>query len=687
MSIIIFLLLNFSVGISSCLIAARLSKRSSLPDYCLCWFLVYFSQIVLSELFLGILGILYLENLLLLNLALTLGFWLISRRQARLPNFRLGLGSVFSLLINSKVTLFVFSVAFSFTCCKVFVNLANPPFGWDSLNYHFSFPVEWLRHGNLINPITIFDDPSPSYYPINGSLFYLWLLFGFRSVFLADLGQLPFFLLSFLAVYDISRKIGLSQKSSFLCSLVFILIPNFFKQLQIAYVDIMVAGLFLAAVNFLFLLERQFSWQNVISYSLSLGLLLGTKTVALPYVFLLLVPFIYLCLKQVRRIPFALVVVFLLVLLGGFSYIRNFLCTANPLYPLDYKIWGRPIFKGVMDNLTYGAHFKPEDYRLSKILFHEGLGVQSLIFILPAFFLSLPIALRKVSKRLNFNLVYFLLLPALIYLVYRYVIPLANLRYLYPLLGTGMVCGFFLADILSIPQAALNILVIISTVASMSELAKRQELVSSVILTFFVFISLSYLFGHPKFKKIFLDKISWFIALLILVVSLVFLENWYLKNEYPRYTKMLRYSGFWPDAAKAWDWLNTYTTGNNIAYTGRPVPFPLYGTKLKNNVYYVSVNKTEPARLHYFTNSRYAWGSDFLELHRSLQAPGNYRSEADYTIWLANLLRRNTDYLFVYSLHQTKDVSFPLEDSWAAGHPKKFSLVFTNQTIHIYRLT
>ena len=149
---------------------------------------------------------------------------------------------------------------------------------------------------------------------------------------------------------------------------------------------------------------------------------------------------------------------------------------------------------------------------------------------------------------------------------------------------------------------------------------------------------------------------------------------------------MVKYSGFWPDAVKAWDWLNSNTKGNNIAYIGRPVPFPLYGTKFENNVYYVSVNKTDPAKLHYFPNSHYEWGYDFLSLHKNLEAKGNYRSNADYSVWLGNLLRRDTDFLFIYSLHQTKETIFPVEDGWAKDNPARFAPVFSNQTIHIYKI-
>ena len=72
-----------------------------------------------------------------------------------------------------------------------------------------------MKHKNLANPITINDDLGPSYYPINGSLIYLWGMYPLKNVFLADLGQIPFFVISFIALYGICRKFNISREYSF----------------------------------------------------------------------------------------------------------------------------------------------------------------------------------------------------------------------------------------------------------------------------------------------------------------------------------------------------------------------------------------------------------------------------------------------------------------------------------------
>lgn len=684
MPVLIFLFINFIVAAAAFTITYRLLKKADFADSLICWFIFYFAQIVFTELVLGILGMLYLENVILINLSLLLIVRLVANKHPCSFDLK-PVRDILPGLLNSKTLLLGACVILCFGGVKIFINLINPPFGWDSLNYHFTFPVEWLKHSNLNNPITIFDDPSPSYYPIGGGLFYLWLIFPFKSVFLADIGQLAFFILSFVAAYSISRKIDLSREFSFCAAILFCVIPNYFKQLQIAYVDVMVAALFLACLNCLFLLNREVSFKNMSVWSLAMGLFLGTKTIALPYAALLFLPFIYLAVKNINKIYLFIISIFIITAMGGFPYLRNFMETGNPLYPLNLNLFGKVVLKGVIDGSSYRAHFKITDYRLAKLLFHEGLGLQTLIFVLPSTLLALPVAWIKIRKSLTFYMGYFLALPVLIYLVYRYAIPLANTRYLYPLLGVGVILGFYTAKNMKLPGKLINILSVLCFLSSMAELAKRQELVVSLILTVFLFLSFIFFRRHKLVISIRKPVLIPFIAILA-VISLILLQNDYIKNEYRRYTKMVKYSGFWPDATRAWEWLNKNTKDDNIAYAGRPVPFPLYGTNFKNNVYYVSVNKTDPAKLHYFPDSRYTWNDDFLDLHKNLEAKGNYRADADCSVWLSNLVKRKTDYLFIYSLHQTKDIIFPMEDNWARENPGKFFPVFVNPTIHIYKI-
>jgi len=682
---LIFISLNILIIYCSFLIVYKALRIEGAVDSLLAIFVTYLSWIILTELILGVLNVLYLKNLIILNAAIFFIIYLFTKNK-RTSFVTPNLAFYFQKLLGNKLYIFIFSVIFSFALVKILINLFNPPFGWDSISYHFTFAVEWLKHGNLNIPPNVFDDPSPSYYPINGSLFYLWLMLPFKSVFMADLGQVPFFIISIIATYGIAQKIGLNKKLSFYSAMLFMLIPNFFKQLQIAYVDIMVASLLLICINYLFLLDKNFNLPNILVYSLSLGLLVGTKTTAVPYTVLLIIPFIVIYFKNIRKINLVLIVAFCFLACGGFSYFRNFLETGNPLYPLDFKIFNIHIFKGVMDKATYDSHTIAADYYLSKALFHEGLSAQGLLLIFPAMFLALPVAVIKIRKKLSFNLIYFLIFPLLLYLAYRFIIPLPNLRYLYALMGIDVVLGFYILDMLRARKNIVDILVFICVLASLFGLAKKQELISSILFTALIFFLLIAFLKNKIYDS--LNKRQFvFLLSLIVLCALFGAERFYKINEYPRYYKMVKYSGFWPDATKAWDWLNNNTSADNIAYVGRPVPFPLYGSGFKNNVYYVSVNKVDPIKIHFLKKSHYSWGIDYEGLHKNLAAAGNYRSDADYFTWLENLEKRNISYLFVYSLHQIKGIEFSIEDQWAQSHPDKFRPVFTNTTIHIYKIT
>ncbi|MDD4899093.1 MAG: hypothetical protein PHT31_00630 [Candidatus Omnitrophica bacterium] len=681
---ILLFLMNFMVLAAAWLLVFKILRLGGLVDSLLAVFVFYFSQIVLSELILGRYAKLSLTYLCLLNLAILIAVIFITAKKSFPGNARQKLPFL-NQLIENKLVFFLFCITFAFGLVKIIINLVNPPFGWDSLNYHFTFPVEWLKNANLDTPITIADDPSPSYYPINGSLYYLWLMAPLKNVFFADIGQLPFFFAACLSVFAISRRMRLDYKNAFYSAILFFLIPNFFKQLSYAYVDVMVAALFLICLNFLLALHERFDWRNALIFSLSFGLFIGIKTTALVFGTLLAVPFLGVALSK-RKIGLLVLFLGLVVLLGGYSYIRNFIQAGNPLYPFNLVIFGKNIFQGVMDNRVYAAHFTLKDYSIAKLLFHEGVGGQGVVFIFPAAILAAGLAISEIRKSRVF-MAYFFLLPLFFYFSYRYLIPLANSRYLYALFGLGMAIAFYLLQKVRFPRVALNILVVITAISSAFQLAKRQELTLSLILVLVSLIVFPFILRIFKaMRRAGLARWSIIFCLGIVFLCLFFMEKKYQRNEFSGYVKMQKYSGFWPDATSAWNWLNNNTPGANIAYTGRPVAFPLYGSNFKNNVFYASINCTDPAQLHYFPGSHYSWGYDFDSLHNNLEEENNYRGKKDYSCWLNNLSRRKTNYLFVYSLHQTKEIIFPIEDSWAKANPKNFFPVFTNQTIHVYRV-
>ncbi|MEK6727074.1 MAG: hypothetical protein AABY28_00155, partial [Candidatus Omnitrophota bacterium] len=344
--------MNLIVGITSFLVVYKLFRIRNFIDSLILLFLSFFAQIISTQLLLGIFGALYLRNVMLLNFAILLLIAVFTKERGSSFSF-IGVKDSLRHSLESKITSFGVSLVLGFVIVKLFFNLINPPFGWDSLNYHYTFPVEWIKSALLNNPLVVSDDPFPAYYPLNGSLFFLWLIFPFKSAFLADLGQLPFFVISFLGIFSICRKLKLDKEYSFFSAILFVIIPNFFKQLQIGYVDIMVGGVFIAAVNFLIALKEDFNLKNTIIFALALGIFTGIKTTCLPYSIFLLLPFLYLLFMAnkfsfLKRIASLFLVISIVLVFGGFSYIRNLFLTGNPFYPLEVMLFGNPVFRGVI---------------------------------------------------------------------------------------------------------------------------------------------------------------------------------------------------------------------------------------------------------------------------------------------------------------------------------------------------
>ncbi|PIS34236.1 MAG: hypothetical protein COT38_01235, partial [Candidatus Omnitrophica bacterium CG08_land_8_20_14_0_20_41_16] len=170
----------------------------------------------------------------------------------------------------------------------------------------------------------------------------------------------------------------------------------------------------------------------------------------------------------------------------------------------------------------------------------------------------------------------------------------------------------------------------ISILASAAELAHRQELIISIVLSF-ILLAILLLFKKQLiafYKSQIFNKSA--VAFLILgVLFLSYLNIKYDKEEFVRYPLILSKKEVWQmDIAKGWQKLNEVTgSGARVAYTGRQEFYPLFGSSLKNDVKYVSVNGKEASPYN--------------------KPDGLSRKIKDFTAWRKNLKRERIEYLFV----------------------------------------
>lgn len=685
MTVIIFIFMNLLVTGSAWLLTYKLVRLKDTVDSFIAFFLFYSSQVVISQLVLGIFERLYLPNLILLNTAIFLLLW---RFCAKIkPFFDLGgIRKAIGGILNNKVILLGISLLFGFGLIKLLINLLNPPFGWDCLNYHFSFPVEWLKRGHFEIMTSIADDPSPPYYPINGSLLFLWLIFPFKNVFLADFGQVPFFILAFLGIFNSCRKLEIRKELCFYAALLFLMVPNVFKQLEIAYVDVMFVALFAAAFNFLITFYRRPDWRYLILFSVTFGFFLGIKTSSIVYGVFPVIFFFAGLLKNFKQLKVKTFVSYLSVfiltslLLGGYSYIHNFFLTGNALFPAEITALGKVIFPGVMPFSTYRNKWTVPDYNIPKLLFHEGMGGQFLLFVVvvSCFLTPLLFIINRTKTNKGFLPAFLAFLPISLYAAFYAFMPQLWVRYLYPFVAMGFISAFYTLNRLKLSPFIIRAIVAMCFIASAGEFSSKFELVISLASSALFFFLLP-----GAARKIKISRRGLLLITAISAIALYFINQNYDKYEFRRY---LKNTPFPLEEKSAWAWLDKNTAHDKIAFTGSPDTLPLYGTNFKNDIVYASVNPVHPARIHNFPKARYIWSGDFLVLHADLEIKGNYREGPDYSAWLKNLEREKADILFVYAYHQVKQPIFPIENSWAAAHPEKFSLVYNNKRINIYRI-
>ncbi|MDD5355576.1 MAG: hypothetical protein PHY56_03475, partial [Candidatus Omnitrophica bacterium] len=307
-------------------------------------------------------------------------------------------------------------------------------------------------------------------------------------------------------------------------------------------------------------------------------------------------------------------------------------------------------------------------------IFSEGLGMQFLLIILPG--ILLPVFLLPFLKKRERNFTEYLLIsstPLIMFALYGALVNAYVTRYLFPFVSVGLLCSVIFITRLPRGEKYFGFAAFVSIFYSVFQLAHRYELVFSVLFSLALFIALFiYRKQVTAFYKSKMFGKAVFAALVFIAVALVYLNAKYDKEEFGRYPSTFSKNESWQiDIARAWKKLNEVTgSGSRVAYTGRQEFYPLFGTKLKNDVKYVSVNKKETALYN--------------------NPDGLCRKVKDFSAWRVNLKKEKIGYLFIAlpfpENRESEDpAKFPIEDEWALTHAQDFQLVYANSLARIYK--
>ncbi len=230
-----------------------------------------------------------------------------------------------------------------------------PPTDFDGLAQHIPIASFFLQNGNIAPINTPYRGILA--YPASGSLLMAWSMLAAGGPQALDLVQWPFWLLGVFALYQIARIARASRSRALVGSSVFALAPIVVLQARTAYVDLMLAGMCLAALALLIDRRLPTRWVAVI-VGCALGIIVGIKYAGLIYAVLLGLGLL-LRVKIDRRKQWREMLIdvssamFCASMLGAYWYVRNWIGLSNPVWPMIVQLGNWRVFEGVWTTATF----------------------------------------------------------------------------------------------------------------------------------------------------------------------------------------------------------------------------------------------------------------------------------------------------------------------------------------------
>jgi hypothetical protein len=236
-------------------------------------------------------------------------------------------------ILESTVTFLLGATIVVFVCSEFILNL-TPPISRDALVHHLAIPKLWLRHGGF------YETPwaNYSYYPMNINLLYLVCLY-FKNDIAPKFIHLAFGLGTGWLIYlYLKKKYDLNW--ALLGFVIFITTPIVIWLSTSAYIDLgmtfFTTASVLAFIRWRDLEYRQYKWLFI--SSLCMGIAIGSKYNALIALLILntilMLSYVRDTNRQMAALKYGILFFTIAALIASPWYLKNYLLTENPFYPL-----------------------------------------------------------------------------------------------------------------------------------------------------------------------------------------------------------------------------------------------------------------------------------------------------------------------------------------------------------------
>lgn len=363
------LLLITSSMIGLCWFGWWITRQSGIV-YCLVGaHLFSIAQVVLVVSVLGLLGILFPELLILVNMAVSALVYWIGVRPGR-EKIRPFLSRMWNTLResrNSKVVIVLLVIWIAISGWNLFWGWFLPSREWDSLNYHLPMVAAFVQ-SHAIFPL---QSPVPwmRFYPFNGELIEIWTLSVVGVEKIVDWVFFPTIVAGAFAIYGVCRSLGAKPEASALGAAVMAFAPRVLLQQAEAMPDALLVSTI--AMGLFMILgvpndpdeDRSRMRLSAIGAAAAAGLVAGIKFAGIVYALGLCFLFWLRWIHPVRKSHSASVptpkpaewvriiapAAVLFVSLCAYPYARNLILNGNPVYPYIVQVDGVVLLPGIRD--------------------------------------------------------------------------------------------------------------------------------------------------------------------------------------------------------------------------------------------------------------------------------------------------------------------------------------------------
>lgn len=580
----------------------------------------------------------------------------------------------------------------------------------DAPIYHLYFAARWWQAGSLPLIPTPFGEEAASYFPANGELWLTWLWTAMDSDTLAKVGQWPFLWMGSLALFAIARRFT-SPPAALVPAVLWASTFLSLYSSSLANVDLIFCSSYLTAVYFLLRSEAHQRTRNshpqppttgtpyrssnefmpLLLAGLAAGIAIGTKSIGLVYVALLVPLFIWRIVRSKRIISNGVMVTVAILLPSAFWYARNTWLTGNPLYPLSIRWLGIELLPGWYDRsamLQSGYHVDVTNGRYLLSRLSTVLDLR-LAVLWPVAILAAVVSIRRTRFPAGLCL-----LGGILAAAYWFVIPYnTQERFLLPALALSLAplaivverCKWLswlalllLAWHLLTPAWYLDEALMLKTDGVLTLPLHRSPLAQGS-LWHAALLPASIAIGAFLMRRRFRGRV---LLAGLMIVAGGAVSTWPLIRILRQQPILAHYpaSDFGKRLFPAWQLLEEASTsdGQTVAYAGTNLPYYLLGSHLRHRVQYVNVAGEGEWLPHDFAFEREEQG---LSSQAAIPWPGWPRATPDYDAWVRNLREQQVEFLFVAreNQHARPDAAFvppfPIEHYWAESHPETFQRI------------